>query len=139
MIRFLMEAGPFIWPIILLTLVIGFLVLWNVIFLLVRPRPTSSRRQSINAVLFWGGVAAMLGLLGQWMGIHNLTQAIAEMVNEHLSTKGVAVVVSAEHSCMAIRGVRKPGSITITSALRGEFKSNQSTRSEFMSLIKGDS
>ncbi len=66
-----------------------------------------------------------------------MTQTIAEMVNEHLSTTGVAVVISAEHSCMSIRGVRKPGSRTITSALRGEFKDNHLTRSEFMSLING--
>lgn len=64
-----------------------------------------------------------------------MTQTIAEMVDEHLSTSGVAVVLSAEHSCMTIRGVRKPGSSTITSALRGDFKTNQSTRAEFMSLI----
>ncbi|MEL7496895.1 MAG: GTP cyclohydrolase I FolE [Planctomycetota bacterium] len=64
-----------------------------------------------------------------------MTQTIAEMITKHLSTKGVAVVVSAEHSCMSIRGIRKPGSRTITSALRGEFKQNQSTRQEFMSLI----
>jgi GTP cyclohydrolase I len=64
-----------------------------------------------------------------------MTSSIAEMVNQHLSTSGVAVVVSAEHSCMTIRGIRKPGSSTVTSALRGEFKNNQSTRAEFMSLI----
>lgn len=66
-----------------------------------------------------------------------MTQTIAEMVDINLSTKGVAVVVSAEHSCMSIRGIRKPGSRTVTSALRGEFKSNMSTRAEFMSLING--
>ncbi len=65
-----------------------------------------------------------------------MTQAIADMVNENLQTQGVAVVLSAEHSCMAIRGIKKPGSTTITSALRGVFKTDQSTRSEFMSLIK---
>tara|TARA_B110000495_G_scaffold190037_1_gene191803 strand:+ start:2791 stop:3426 length:636 start_codon:yes stop_codon:yes gene_type:complete len=64
-----------------------------------------------------------------------MTQTIAELVNDHLNTSGVAVVISAEHSCMSIRGIRKPGSSTITSALRGEFKTNQSTRAEFMSLI----
>ncbi len=64
-----------------------------------------------------------------------MTHSIAEMVDDHLSTSGVAVVVSAEHSCMTIRGVRKPGSTTVTSALRGDFKTNQSTRAEFMSLI----
>ena len=65
-----------------------------------------------------------------------MTQAIADMVLEHLHTAGVAVVLSAEHSCMSIRGIKKPGSTTVTSALRGLFKSNQSTRAEFMSLIK---
>ena len=65
-----------------------------------------------------------------------MTQTIAEMISEHLSTSGVAVVVSAEHSCMSIRGIKKPGSTTVTSALRGMFKTNQATRVEFMSLIK---
>ena len=48
-----------------------------------------------------------------------MTQTIAELVNDHLKTSGVAVVISAEHSCMSIRGIRKPGSSTVTSALRG--------------------
>ena len=64
-----------------------------------------------------------------------MTQSIADMIDENLKTSGVAVVISAEHSCMSIRGVRKPGSTTVTSALRGIFKTNQSTRAEFMSLI----
>lgn len=67
-----------------------------------------------------------------------MTKTIATLVNEHLQSSGTAVVVSAEHSCMSIRGVRKAGAKTITSALTGEFKTNQSTRQEFMSLIKGD-
>lgn len=64
-----------------------------------------------------------------------MTQQIGELIDQHLETKGVAVVISAEHSCMAIRGIRKPGSKTVTSALRGIFRENQSTRAEFMSLI----
>ena len=64
-----------------------------------------------------------------------MTQNIADMIQDNLKTSGVAVVLSAEHSCMSIRGVRKPGSSTVTSALRGIFKTNQSTRAEFMSLI----
>jgi len=64
-----------------------------------------------------------------------MTQSIANMIEEHLKTLGVAVVIRAEHSCMSIRGVRKPGSSTVTSALRGIFKTSQSTRAEFMSLI----
>ena len=66
-----------------------------------------------------------------------MTQTIADLIEEKLSTQGVAIVVSAEHSCMSIRGIRKPGSRTITSALRGIFKSELSTRAEFMSLISG--
>lgn len=65
-----------------------------------------------------------------------LTQTVAQLIEENLNTQGVAVVLSAEHSCMSIRGVRKPGSVTVTSALRGVFKTNQSTRAEFMSLIR---
>ena len=65
-----------------------------------------------------------------------MTQQIAEVIEEHLHTKGVAVVISAEHSCMSIRGIKKPGSSTVTSALRGLFRSSQPTRAEFMSLIK---
>ena len=64
-----------------------------------------------------------------------MTQTVADLVEEKLSTRGVAVVCSAEHSCMSIRGIRKPGSRTITSALRGIFKTDQATRAEFMSLI----
>ncbi len=65
-----------------------------------------------------------------------MTQEIADLMNEKLETSGVAVVIRAEHSCMSIRGIKKPGSSTVTSALRGIFKSNESTRAEFMSLIQ---
>lgn len=64
-----------------------------------------------------------------------MTQTIADMIEERLKSTGVAVVVQAEHSCMSIRGVRKHGSSTITSALRGIFKTNQSSRAEVLSLI----
>ncbi len=64
-----------------------------------------------------------------------MTQTIADLVSKHLDTAGVGVVISAEHSCMAIRGVKKPGSLTITSSLRGDFRDDPATRAEFMSLI----
>lgn len=64
-----------------------------------------------------------------------MTQTIADLVENELETAGVAVVVQAEHSCMSIRGVKKPGSETLTSALRGVFKTNSSSRAEVMSLI----
>lgn len=64
-----------------------------------------------------------------------MTQTVAELIETRLECRGVAVVVEAEHSCMTIRGIRKPGSKTITSALRGEFKTNPASRAEVMSLI----
>lgn len=66
-----------------------------------------------------------------------MTQTIANMMTEHLSAKGVAVVIEASHSCMTIRGVRKPGSMCVTSAMKGLFRSNLSTRAEIMQLIYG--
>ena len=64
-----------------------------------------------------------------------MTQTIADIIESELATAGCAVVVQAEHSCMAIRGIRKQGSSTITSALRGVFKSNPSSRAEVLALI----
>ncbi|MCO6458732.1 MAG: GTP cyclohydrolase I FolE [Pirellulaceae bacterium] len=64
-----------------------------------------------------------------------MTHTIADLIETELQSAGVAVVVSAEHSCMSIRGIRKPGSSTVTSALRGSFKTNASSRSEVLSLI----
>jgi len=64
-----------------------------------------------------------------------MTNQIASLIESELDTKGVAVVVQAEHSCMAIRGIRKKGSSTITSSLRGVFKTDTASRAEVMSLI----
>ncbi|MEQ8210999.1 MAG: GTP cyclohydrolase I FolE [Lacipirellulaceae bacterium] len=68
-----------------------------------------------------------------------MTQTIAEMIESELKTTAVGVVVQAEHSCMSIRGIKKHGSSTVTSALRGTFKTNLSSRSEFLSFINGKS
>ncbi len=65
-----------------------------------------------------------------------LTTQIADMLMEHLRPKGVAVVMKAQHTCMTIRGVKKPGSQMITSALRGIFKTNLASRTEILSLLK---
>ena len=66
-----------------------------------------------------------------------LTQEIANTLFEQLNPLGVMVVVEAEHTCMTLRGVKKPGAITVTSAVLGGFRSDPRTRSEAMSLIKG--
>ena len=66
-----------------------------------------------------------------------MTHQIADLLQQELDPKGVVVVIEAAHSCMTIRGVRKPGSVTITSAVRGLFKTNQSSRAEVMAFIQG--
>jgi len=65
-----------------------------------------------------------------------LTTEIADCVMKKLKPKGVMVVVEAEHLCMSMRGVKKPGVLTITSAVRGIFRQNQKTRSEALALIR---
>jgi GTP cyclohydrolase IA len=65
-----------------------------------------------------------------------LTTQIADTIDEVLNPKGVLVVIEAEHLCMSMRGVRKPGSLTITSAVRGLFKTNAATRAEAMGFIR---
>jgi GTP cyclohydrolase I len=64
-----------------------------------------------------------------------LTTQIADALVDVLNPIGVLVMIEAEHFCMSMRGVKKPGSLTITSAVRGLFKSNAATRAEAMSLI----
>lgn len=66
-----------------------------------------------------------------------MTHQIADLMQEELSAKGVIVVLEASHSCMTIRGIKKPGSLTITSAVRGLFRTSESSRAEAMSLIQG--
>jgi len=66
-----------------------------------------------------------------------MTETIAQLFMEELQPKGVAVVIEATHTCMTIRGVRKPGSLCVTSAMKGLFRSHLSTRSEVMQLIYG--
>jgi GTP cyclohydrolase IA len=65
-----------------------------------------------------------------------LTTQIANTIVSVLEPKGVAVVIQAEHLCMTMRGVKKPGSNIVTSAMRGLFQKNPVTRSEFLSLVQ---
>jgi GTP cyclohydrolase I len=66
-----------------------------------------------------------------------MTEQIADVIMEELEPRGVGVVLEATHTCMTIRGIRKPGSICKTSSMRGIFRDNASTRMELMSLIYG--
>ncbi|WP_138755828.1 GTP cyclohydrolase I FolE [Paenibacillus sinopodophylli] len=65
-----------------------------------------------------------------------ITSQIADILDEELMPNGVMVVVEGEHLCMCARGVKKPGSKTVTSAVRGEFRTNSALRSEFLTLLK---
>jgi len=66
-----------------------------------------------------------------------ITTDIADIIMKKLKPKGVMVVIEAEHMCMSMRGVKKPGVMTITSAVRGIFRKNEKTRAEALSLIRG--
>jgi GTP cyclohydrolase I len=65
-----------------------------------------------------------------------LTTQIAEIIMSKLKPQGCMVVIEAEHMCMSMRGVKKPGTLTVTSAVRGIFKENEKTRAETLALIK---
>jgi GTP cyclohydrolase I len=67
-----------------------------------------------------------------------MTEEIARLLESELDAKGVGVVVEATHTCMTIRGVRKPGSLCVTSAMKGLFRTSVSSRAEIMQLIYGD-
>ena len=66
-----------------------------------------------------------------------LTTQIAGCLDLNLAPKGVGVVLEAEHMCMTLRGVQKPGTMTVTSALLGKMREDPRTRQEFLSLIHG--
>ena len=65
-----------------------------------------------------------------------LTTLVADVIMEKLKPQGVLVVIEAEHLCISMRGIKKPGTKTVTSAVRGLFRDNEKTRSEALSLIR---
>ena len=67
-----------------------------------------------------------------------LTAQIADHIEQVLNPRGVAVKIEAEHTCMTMRGIKKPGSTMVTTVTRGSFRDNPSTRAEFFSLIRSD-
>lgn len=81
-------------------------------------------------------IVRVIEILSQRLQVQErLTTEIADAIRKRLKPKGVMVVVEAEHLCMSMRGVRKPGALTVTSVVRGIFRTNQKTRQEGLSLI----
>jgi GTP cyclohydrolase I len=81
-------------------------------------------------------IARVVEILSRRLQVQErLTTEIADVIMKKLNPKGVMVIIEAEHLCMSMRGVKKPGSITTTSVVRGVFRKNQKTRQEALSLI----
>lgn len=90
-----------------------------------------------NKVTGLSKLARVVEILSKRLQVQErLTTEIADIVMKKLKPRGVMVIIEAEHLCMSMRGVKKPGVLTVTSAVRGIFKENSKTRAEAMSLIK---
>ncbi len=84
-------------------------------------------------------LARLVDILAKRLQVQErLTTQIAEIIMAKLKPRGCMVVIEAEHLCISFRGVKKPGILTVTSAVRGIFKENEKTRAETMMLIKGN-
>lgn len=82
-------------------------------------------------------LARVVNILSRRLQVQErLTTSIAEVIMDKLRPKGVMVIIEAEHLCMSMRGLKKPGMMTVTSAVRGIFRENEKTRAEAMALIK---
>ncbi|PIV39535.1 MAG: GTP cyclohydrolase I FolE [Candidatus Omnitrophica bacterium CG02_land_8_20_14_3_00__42_8] len=90
-----------------------------------------------NRVTGLSKIARVVEILSKRLQVQErLTSEIAEILMKKLKPMGVMVIIEAEHLCMSMRGVKKSGVLTITSAVRGVFKENQKTRAEALALIK---
>lgn len=90
-----------------------------------------------NRVTGLSKLARVVDILSKRLQVQErLTTQIADIIMKKLRPKGVMVVIEANHLCMTMRGVKKPGAITVTSAVRGIFRANSTTRSETLALIK---
>ncbi len=91
-----------------------------------------------NRITGLSKLARVVDILSRRLQVQEkLTTTIAEIIMEKLKPRGVMVVIEAEHLCMSMRGVKKPGVLTITSAVRGIFRRNEKTRSETLALMRG--
>ena len=92
---------------------------------------------SKNRVTGLSKLARVVDLFSKRLQVQErLTTDIAELIMKKLKPRGVLVIIEAEHLCISMRGVNKPGILTITSAVRGVFRQNEKTRAEAMALIR---
>ncbi len=90
-----------------------------------------------NRVTGLSKLARVVDILSRRLQVQeHLTTDIADVVMKKLKPKGVMVIIEAEHLCMSMRGIKKPGILTITSAVKGLFRTNQKTRAEALALIR---
>lgn len=90
-----------------------------------------------NRVTGLSKLARVVDILAKRLQVQErLTTQIADIIMKKLKPKGAMVVIEAEHLCMTMRGVKKPGAVTVTSAVRGMFRTNSKTRQETLALIK---
>jgi len=90
-----------------------------------------------NRVTGLSKLARVVDILSKKIQVQErLTTQIADVINEVLQPRGVMVIIEAEHLCMSMRGIKKPGALTVTSVVRGIFRENPATRAEAMSLIQ---
>jgi len=90
-----------------------------------------------NRVTGLSKLARVVDILAKRLQVQErLTTQVADTIMKKLKPKGVMVVIEAEHLCMTMRGVKKPGAVTVTSAVRGIFRTNSKTRAETLALIK---
>ena len=83
-------------------------------------------------------IARVVDILSRRLQIQErLTKQVADLIMDHLKPLGVMVVIEAEHLCMSMRGAKKPKSLTVTSAVRGSFRTSSATRAEAITLIRG--
>jgi GTP cyclohydrolase I len=91
-----------------------------------------------NRVTGLSKLARVVDILARRLQVQErLTTDIADVIMGKLKPKGVLVIIEAEHLCMSMRGVKKPGVLTVTSAVRGIFRENEKTRAETLALIRG--
>ena len=90
-----------------------------------------------NRVTGLSNLARVVDILSKRLQVQErLTTQIADVIMKKLKPKGVMVVIEAEHLCLSMRGVKKAGAVTVTSAVRGIFRTNSKTRQETLALIK---